>query len=67
MSAKTPKVKTPPDPDPAPVQNSNSAPEARDAARNERKRFARSFNRQNTIIAGLGSPQDNGDKKTILG
>lgn len=69
MSSSSPKsnpVRTPDDPDPTPVMKADPAPEVRDAARNERKRIAKSYGRQQTILAGDTS-QDNSNKKTILG
>jgi len=59
-------TKTPDDPDPTPMSASDPAPEVQGAARAEKKRVARSYGRQKTILAG-NSAQDNADKKTILG
>ena len=59
-------VKVPDDPDPTPQLQADPAPVAKDAARTERKRVAKSYGRQQTILAG-DSSVDNENKKTILG
>ena len=59
-------VDMPDDPDPTPVASADSTPEVQGAARAQRKRAARSYGRQQTILAG-GAAQDNSAKKTILG
>lgn len=63
MGTKTSKVKTPSDPDPTPITSTDTTPEVRGAARSERKRVAKSYGRQQTILAGSFGEQ----KKTILG
>ena len=59
-------VKTPSDPDPTPIAASDSTQEIQGAARSEKKRAAKSYGRQKTILAG-NTAQDNAAKKTILG
>lgn len=59
-------VKMPDDPDPTPMASSDPTPEVQGAARSEKKRVAKSYGRQKTILAG-NTAQDNGNKKTILG
>ena len=59
-------MKTPYDPDPTPISSSDPTPEVQGAARFEKKRVAKSYGRQKTILAG-NTEQDNGAKKTILG
>ncbi len=59
-------VKTPDDPDPTPIASSDSSAEVQGAARQEKKRVAKNYGRQQTILAG-NTAQDNGNKKTILG
>lgn len=66
MSMKAKKVDMPPDPDPTPVSSSSPTPEVQGAARVEKKRVAKSYGRNQTILAGNTS-QDNAAKKTILG
>ncbi len=61
---KTPAM--PPDPDPTPVQSASPSEEVKGAARAEKKRVAKSYGRNQTILAG-GSSGDNANKKTILG
>jgi len=63
MSTKASKVKTPDDPDPTPMASSDPTPEVQGAARQEKKRVARSYGRAQTILAGNTNEQ----KKTILG
>lgn len=60
------KVKTPSDPDPTPIAVSDSTPEVQSAARAERKKIAKQYGRQKTILAG-NTAQTNSAKKTILG
>ena len=68
MSTKSPKVESPPEPDPTPTVTSDPSPEVQEAARNAKKRALKNYGRQNTIIAGLGSDTGNeNQKKTILG
>lgn len=71
MSSKAPKssgLKMPDDPDPTPMSSSDSTPDVQGAARTEKKKTAKSYGRQQTILAGDGAAaQDNGAKKTILG
>ena len=59
-------VKTPDDPDPTPIASGDTTQEVQGAARAEKKRVAKSYGRQNTILAG-NTAQDNAAKKTILG
>lgn len=59
-------VKAPDDPDPTPISSADSTPEVQGAARSEKKRVAKSYGRQKTILAG-NTAQDNSAKKTILG
>ena len=59
-------AKTPDDPDPTPIAAGDPTPEVQGAARAEKKRVAKSYGRQNTILAG-NTAQDNANKKTILG
>ena len=66
MGTKPAKVKTPDDPDPTPMTASDTTQEVAGAARAERKRNARNFGRNQTILAG-NTAQDNAHKKTILG
>ena len=66
MGTKPAKVKTPDDPDPTPMTASDTTQEVAGAARAERKRNARNFGRNQTILAG-NTAQDNAQKKTILG
>ena len=66
MSTSSKKTKTPDDPDPTPIAASDPTPEVQGAARSEKKRAARSYGRQKTILAG-NTAQDNENKKTILG
>ena len=66
MGAKSSSVKMPDDPDPTPINSSDSTQEVQGAARAEKKRVAKSYGRQKTILAGDTS-QDNTAKKTILG
>lgn len=69
MSSSKPKsspVHVPDDPDPTPIVSSDPTPDVQGAARSERKKVAKSYGRQNTILAG-NTAQDNGAKKTILG
>ena len=66
MGSKPKKVEQPPDPDPTPMTSSSSAKEVQSAGREERKRVARNYGRNQTILAG-NTAQDNGNKKTILG
>lgn len=58
--------KTPADPDPTPMSSSDTSQEVQGAARAEKKRVAKSYGRQKTILAG-NTAQDNASKKTILG
>ncbi len=61
------KVKQPADPDPSPIAGSADANvEAQGAARQERKRVARSYGRAQTVLAG-NTAADNAAKKTVLG
>ena len=66
MGSSAKSVKTPDDPDPTPMAASDPTPEVQGAARSEKKRVAKSYGRQKTILAG-NTAQDNGAKKTILG
>lgn len=66
MSTKAAKVRQPDDPDPTPISSSDPSTEVQGASRQEKKRTAKSYGRQKTILAGEGS-QDNAAKKTILG
>ena len=66
MSTKAKKVDMPADPDPTPISSSDPTPEVQGAARAEKKRVAKSYGRNQTILAGNTS-QDNAAKKTILG
>ena len=66
MSTKPVKTKTPADPDPTPMTASDTTQEVAGAARAERKRVAKNYGRQQTILAG-NTAQDNANKKTILG
>lgn len=66
MSTSGSKVKTPDDPDPTPMSAGDPTPEVQGAARSEKKRVARSYGRQKTILAG-NTAQDNENRKTILG
>lgn len=66
MGSSAKSVKTPDDPDPTPMASSDPSPEVQGAARSEKKRAAKSYGRQKTILAGNTS-EDNGAKKTILG
>ena len=59
-------VKTPDDPDPTPMAQFGPEAETVSVARQERKRAASSYGRQQTILAG-NSSADNNNKKTILG
>lgn len=63
---KTPKVTTPPDPDPTPMHAGDTSQEVQGAVRTERKRLAGNYGRTKTILAG-NTAADNGNKKTILG
>lgn len=63
MSTKAAKVNTPDDPDPTPMASSDTTQEVQGAARQEKKRVAKAYGRQNTILAGNTNEQ----KKTILG
>ena len=68
MSVKKPKATattTPPDPDPTPIVKSDPTPEIQAANRNQRKKVAQSYGRQQTILAG--NTAGNAEKKTILG
>lgn len=70
MSTKTPKsnqVKMPDDPDPTPIAASDTTAEVQGAARNEKKRLAKSYGRQQTILAGNTNQAAAAEKKTILG
>lgn len=60
------KVKAPADPDPTPIVHSAPTEEIQGAARAERKRIAKNYGRQKTILAGNTS-SENAAKKTILG
>lgn len=66
MSTKANKVKQPADPDPTPISSADSTPEVQGAARAEKKRVAKSYGRQQTVLAG-NTAADNNAKKTILG
>ena len=59
-------IKTPDDPDPTPISSADPTPEVQGAARSEKKRLAKSYGRQKTILSG-NSMQENSAKKTILG
>lgn len=61
MSTSTPK--SPPDPDPTPRAASDSSEQVAKADRQERKRAARQYGRQQTILAAQPAAQ----KKTVLG
>lgn len=62
-----PKVKQPPDPDPAPIANSaDTAAEQQSASRQERKKAAAANGRSKTVLAG-NTATDNAAKKTVLG
>ena len=61
-SSNTPSM--PSDPDPTPTPATFSAEEIQSAARNERKKIAKSYGRHKTILAG---DTDSQGKKTILG
>jgi len=63
MSTKAAKVKQPDDPDPAPLVSSDPSPEVQAASRQEKKRVARYYGRQQTILAGNSDE----NKKNILG
>ena len=63
MGSKPAKVKTPDDPDPTPMASSDTTQEVQGAARQEKKRVAKSYGRSQTILAGNTNEQ----KKTILG
>ena len=66
MGTKAAKVKTPADPDPTPMAASDTTQEVAGAARAERKKLAKNYGRNQTILAG-NTAQDNAAKKTILG
>lgn len=66
MSSSGGKIKTPDDPDPTPISSADPTPEVQGAARSEKKRVAKSYGRQKTILAG-NTAQDNSAKKNILG
>ena len=66
MGSKPKKVKTPDDPDPTPIASADPTPEVQGAARAEKKRVAKAYGRQQTILAG-NTAQNNESKKTILG
>lgn len=66
MSTKAAKVRQPDDPDPTPISSADPTPEVQGASRQEKKRAAKQYGRQQTILAG-NTAQDNGAKKTILG
>lgn len=68
MSAKPKSTATPipDDPDPTPIASADTSTEVQGAARQAKKRVAKSYGRQQTILAG-NTAQDNGAKKTILG
>ena len=62
------KTPMPDDPDPTPISSADPAPEVQGAARSERKRVAKSYGRQQTILAGnTNQSRNNAEKKTILG
>lgn len=70
MGSKSPKaaqVKMPDDPDPTPIASNDSTPEVQGAARDQRKKIAKNYGRQNTILAGNTASNVNAEKKTILG
>lgn len=69
MSTKTPKSKVtvPDDPDPTPIASSDPSPEVASAARDAKKRTAKSYGRSQATIAGNTATADNSGKKTILG
>lgn len=71
MGSKSTKIypaKMPDDPDPTPISTADSTPEVQGAARSERKKVAKSYGRQQTILAGnTNQSQSNEGKKTILG
>lgn len=66
MSASGSSIKQPPDPDPTPMASAESGKEIQQAARQEKRRAAKNYGRQQTILAG-NTAQDNANKKTILG
>lgn len=66
MGSSSGSVKTPDDPDPTPVSSADPTPEVQGAARSEKKRVAKSYGRQKTILAG-NTAQENNARKTILG
>ena len=69
-SAKAPKstaTQMPDDPDPTPMAQADPTPEVQGAARSERKRMAKAYGRQQTILAGNTNAANNEQKKTILG
>lgn len=66
MGSSASKVKQPDDPDPTPMAASDPTAEVQGAARAEKKRVAKSYGRQKTILAG-NTTQDQAAKKTILG
>lgn len=66
MSTKAAKVRQPDDPDPTPISSADPTPEVQGASRKEKKRAAKQYGRQQTILAG-NTAQENGAKKTILG
>lgn len=69
-SNKAPKTtaKMPDDPDPTPLSTADPTPEVQGAARSERKKAAKSYGRQQTILAGnANQSRNNTEKKTILG
>ena len=69
MSSKSPKtaqVKMPDDPDPTPIVSSDSTLEVQGAARDQKKKIAKNYGRQKTILAG-NTASGNAEKKTILG
>ena len=63
MGSKPAKVKTPDDPDPTPMASTDTTVEVQGAARQEKKRVAKAYGRQQTILAGNTNEQ----KKTVLG
>lgn len=63
---KSSSVPVPDDPDPTPMASADTSSEVQGAARQAKKRVARSYGRQQTILAG-NTAQDNEAKKTILG
>jgi hypothetical protein len=65
MGSKPAKVKTPDDPDPTPMASGDTTQEVQGAARQEKKRVARSYGRAQTILAGNTSTNE--QKKTVLG